>query len=500
MTHWVIAPILLPMFLGCLLLLPLSLRAKRVLLMLGVVALIPLSVALLQSTLSDEIRVYALGGWAPPFGISLVLDRLSALMLTLVSVLASFAALYAVRGDDEIGLNFHALFAFQLMGLNGAFLTGDLFNLFVFFEILLIASYALLLHGVGVLRVRAGTHYVLLNLVGSTIFLLGLGVLYGTAGTLNMADLSMKVASATPDQQPLLAAGAMLLLVLFGLKAAMLPMYFWLPKAYVSATAPVATLFAIMTKLGLYGILRVFTLIFGSTAGALADMAVPLLWPVALFTIALGVVGAVAAPTLKTLIAYLVVVSAGTLHAAAAIGTVEAIAAGLYYLVHSTLAAGAFFLLADLIARERGEKRTRLITGPPLRHPGLFGAMFFVAAASIAGLPPLSGFLGKVSVLFSAAPGWQRGLLWSVLLIGGVGILTALSRAGSTLIWRTKDKQPTSVPMDNIRFAAAVGLLLCSPLLVVFAQPIFSFLHDTSTQLLDVERYHHLMHALGGAQ
>lgn len=498
MNHLLILPVLIPMFLGCILLLPMPLQRQRWVLILGTLALVPVSAVLLQTSASGDLQLYALGNWAPPFGIALVLDRLSALMLSVVAVLASFSAIYAVRGDDEIGAFFHPLFAFQLMGLNGAFLTGDLFNLFVFFEIMLIASYALLLHGVGVLRVNAGTHYVLLNLIGSTIFLFGLGVIYGTAGTLNMADLSLKVAAASPEQQPLYAAAGLLLLVVFGLKAAMLPLYFWLPRAYSSASAPVAALFAVMTKVGLYAMLRVFTLVYGSSAGALEGLASTWLWPLGLLTIAFGAIGVLAAPSLKVLIAYAVVVSAGTLQASVAMGTAASISAALFYLVHSTAIGGAFFLLADLIARERGEKRTRLIAGPPLRHSGLFGLMFFAAAISIAGLPPLSGFFGKVSILMAAPSGSEQRLVWTVLLLGGLASMIALSRAGSTLIWRTKDKQPTSVPMDRVRFLAALGLLACSPLLVVFAQPIFSFMEATAAQLLDVELYHQLVLNVGG--
>src|SRR5690606_35616540 len=167
----------------------------------------------------------------------------------------------------------HGLIHFLLMGINGAFLTGDLFNLFVFFEVLLIASYALLLHGGGAAKIKAGLHYVVLNLVGSSLFLIAAALLYSQTGTLNMADMALKVAAAEPHQIPLIKAAAGLLLVVFGLKAAMVPLYFWLPRAYASAAAPVAALFAIMTKIGVYAIIRVFYLVFGESAGELANFA-----------------------------------------------------------------------------------------------------------------------------------------------------------------------------------------------------------------------------------
>nr|MBF3179384.1 monovalent cation/H+ antiporter subunit D [Pseudomonas aeruginosa] len=236
MSHWLILPILLPLFAGSLLLLPLAERWRRGLSLLAALALIPLSLLLMRTAASGDLSVYALGNWAAPFGIVLMLDRLAALMLLATAVLGSAALIYALRGDDRLGKHFHALFQFQLLGINGAFLTGDLFNLFVFFEILLIASYALLLHGGGAERVRSGLHYVILNLVGSAFFLIAVGTLYGLTGTLNMADMAQKIAMADAERAPLLAAAGLLLLVVFALKAALLPLYFWLPRAYAAAS------------------------------------------------------------------------------------------------------------------------------------------------------------------------------------------------------------------------------------------------------------------------
>lgn len=498
MNSLLIAPILLPMFLGCLLLMPMGLRAKRALLVLGTALQLPIAISLMQMASTGELFVYAMGDWAAPFGIVLMLDRLSSLMLMLVAGLSIFCAIYAIRGDDERGVFFHPLFAFQLMGLNGAFLTGDMFNLFVFFEILLLASYALLLHGVGEERTRAGLHYVTINLVGSSVFLLGLGILYGVSGTLNMADLSIKAAQATPDQQVLYRLGAILLLVVFGIKAAMMPLYLWLPRAYASASAPVAALFAVMTKLGVYSMIRVFSLVFESGTGGTNEYVFSWLWPLAVLTIVLGALGALSAKTLKMLVAYLVVVSAGTLQAAVAMHSEAALAAGLYYLLHSTAAAGALFLLADLIGRQRGEKQTTLISGPPLRNAELLGGLFFINAIAIAGLPPLSGFIGKVGILLSAPQGFDKAALWFVLLLGGLSAIVGLSRAGSTLIWRVKDKPPTSMPLDKTRLFATIGLVLIGPALALLAEPVFVFVHATAEQLMDVELYHALVVAIGG--
>ncbi len=233
-----------------------------------------------------------------PYGIVLVVDRLAAWMLLTTSLLAVFALLYAVRGIDTEGRHFHVLFQLQLFGLNGAFLTGDLFNLFVFFEILLLASYGLLLHGGGRNRVKAGLHYVVINLVGSTLFLFAVGTLYGVTGTLNMADLAVKLAQTPPENLALVQSAGLLLFAVFALKAALLPLYLWLPAAYAHTSAPVAALFAIMTKVGAYSILRVYSLMFGDAAGPVANLLDAWLAPLALVTLVLGMLGVLASTSL----------------------------------------------------------------------------------------------------------------------------------------------------------------------------------------------------------
>lgn len=499
MNHLLIAPLLLPLFVGSLLLMGhrLGLAAARVVSVLATWALVPLSAALLLLADDGQLRLYVLGDWAPPFGIVLLLDRLSALMLLVTAVLAGFAVLYASRGDDERGSNFHALFQFQLLGINGAFLTGDLFNLFVFFEVLLIASYALLLHGHGPARARAGLHYVILNLVGSALFLIAASMLYGLTGTLNLADLAARVAAADPAEAPLLGAAGFLLLAVFGLKAAIVPLHLWLPRAYAAATAPVAALFAIMTKVGLYAIVRVFSLVFGAEAGSLAGMVDAWLWPLALLTLGIGVIGALSARELQGVLANLVVVSVGTLLAGIALGHVSGLAAALYYLLHSTLISGALFLLADLIARQRGVAGGRLIIAPALRQPLLLGALFFAAAISVAGLPPLSGFLGKLMLLRAAPVGPSAVALWSVVLVGGLGLLVALSRAGSLLFWRASEEAASREKADPLRLLACVGLLLAGVMLVIAAQPLMAYTEAAAAQVLDPLPYVQLVQGAG---
>ncbi|WP_185268224.1 monovalent cation/H+ antiporter subunit D [Halopseudomonas xiamenensis] len=492
MDHLAVLPIILPMFCGALLLLmgPRRLQLRRRLGLLATLLQLPLAM-LLMGQASAGVQVYAAGNWLPPFGIILVVDHLAALMLLVSAVLAAAAMLYAVRGSDALGAHFHALFQFQLMGINGAFLTGDLFNLFVFFEILLIASYALLLHGAGSARVRSGLHYVLLNLFGSALFLIAVGTLYGVTGTLNMADLSQRVAQLPPADVPLVGTAAMLLLVVFGLKAAVFPLYFWLPRAYAAATPPVAALFAIMTKVGIYSILRVYLQVFGETAaGPLAQLANTWLWPAGLLTMLLGSLGALAASTLNGLVAYLLLVSVGTLLAGVALHSQAALVGSLYYLVHSTWICGALFLLAGVLSDCRGRRFVgRLVPGPALPRPMLLSGLFFLAAISVIGLPPLSGFVGKLLLLRAAGTGVAAAWFYGLLLGSGLLAIVTLSRAGSTLFWRIDAAAAPGQALDRVCLLAASSLLLCSLLLVVFAEPLLGYLDATATQLLEPAAY-----------
>lgn len=494
MNHLVIAPVLLPLLMGILLLL--LDRANpflpRILSVLAVLVQIRLALALLAATSSGDILVYALGNWPAPFGIVLVADRLAAWLLVITALLALFALLYAIRGEDRAGRHFHVLFQLQLFGLNGAFLTGDLFNLFVFFEILLLASYGLLLHGGGRRRIRAGLHFVVVNLVGSTLFLFAVGTLYGVLGALNMADLAMKVAAAPPENIPLVRAAGLLLFGVFALKAALLPFYLWLPAAYAHTSAPAAALFAIMTKVGAYGILRVYALIFGADAGRAANLIEPWLLPLALATLLVGMAGVVAATHLRQQAAYLVVGSVGSLLVAFGLNSAAGIAAGLYYLPHTTFTTAALFLLADAITRRRGELGDRLDPGPTIANSGLLGGLFFVTAVAVAGLPPLSGFLGKFLTLRAALDHPLLPWIMGTVLVAGLLGLIALARTGSLLFYRALPPEATA-PETGPALAAEtvpiIGLLLLGLGLTIGAGPAFDQARAIADQTLQPQTY-----------
>ncbi|PPC77842.1 monovalent cation/H+ antiporter subunit D [Pokkaliibacter plantistimulans] len=491
-AHLPILPILLPLLAGLLMLFPplsKALTAQRLLGLASILLQGLLAVLLLLQTADGQLRLYALGQWPAPFGIMLMVDQLGALMLLLTAVLALGALLYACAGSDVQGSFFHPLFQLQLLGINGAFLTGDLFNLFVFFEVLLMASYSLLMHGENRQRTRAALHYVILNLVGSSIFLIALGTLYGTLGTLNMADMAVQVKHLDPTLVPLVKAGALMLLIVFALKAAMLPLHFWLARTYAEASPAVAALFCIMTKVGIYAILRVYSLIFGDQAGPLADLAAVWLWPLALLTLIIGAISALTSSSLRKLNANLIIVSVGTLLAVVALNDRQATAAALVYLIHSTLITAGVFLLAAMIAEQRGRSADHLVAGRPMAQPLLLGVGFVVAALALIGMPPFSGFIGKLMILQATAGLEGKVWLWPCLLLSSLIILVAMSRAGTTLFWRINGEHRSTSKSGVLQLAGVSVLLLAAPLITFFAADLSQLTSQISEQLYQPQRY-----------
>ncbi len=464
MTHWLIAPVVLPAMLAPFIVLAARyhIGIQRVFSVAGVLTLIAISGALVWTTADGTIMLYQLGDWAAPFGIVLIGDRLSTMMVLLTVVLALCVLVYAISsGWDDRGRHFHALFQFQLMGILGAFLTSDLFNLFVFFEVLLIASYGLMIHTGGTKRLRAGVQYVLFNLIGSTLFLFALGALYAETGTLNMADMANRVALISPDETVGIRVAAVLLLLVFAIKAALVPLHFWLPSSYAEAPAPVAALFAIMTKVGAYAIIRVYTMIFPPDLAVTSGLHDVWLLPAALLSLAIGMVGVLAAKKLDRLVAFSIIGSMGMVLVSIALFTPEGIAAALYYIVHSTLAGAALFLIADLV--RSGRPDLALTAQAPVAGATLTAGLFFAGAIAIAGLPPLSGFLGKLLVL-DAAFGTDRTVwIWAVVLGSSLISIVGFARAGSVVFWKaqsiTSDDAPMALRPATMSYVAVGGLI-----------------------------------------
>jgi multicomponent K+:H+ antiporter subunit D len=397
-----------------------------------------------------------------------------------------------------MGPHFQPLVQLLLVGYNGAFLTGDLFNLFVFFEVLLAASYGLALHGSGARRVGAGLHYIVINLTASMLFLIGVGLIFGVTGTVNMAVLAHLVPGLTGTPRALMHAGAALLGLAFLIKAAVWPVGFWLPRTYSAAIPPVAALFAAMTKLGIYVILRLSLLLFGVDAGAASAHFGSgwLLW-LGIITLLVGSIGMLGARELGKLAAYCVLVSSGTLLGAIALHSPAVTAGALAYLVISVLGIAAFFLLAGLVGpREAPEGAAQLEPYDPavdalfaaederrVTSPApvvILAACFLVCGLLLAGLPPLSGFIAKFALL---APMLEHGatLLFVLTIAAGLCTTIAMARAGIQIFWADEDREfPRVEPGETISVVSLLGL--CLVLTFVVAAP-WNYLAATARQI-----------------
>ena len=532
MTHLIAAPILLPLLTAAIMLMlgekhrPLKAKINLFSSLVGLF----ISVMLLQWTqttgVPGSIGVYLPGNWQAPFGIVLVVDRLSALMLVLTGIIGVSALLFAMARWDGAGSSFHALFQIQLMGLYGAFLTADLFNLFVFFEVLLAASYGLLLHGSGRARVSSGLHYISINLLASSLFLIGAALIYGVTGTLNMADLALKIPLVSEADRGLLHAGAGILAVAFLAKAGMWPLNFWLVPAYSSASAPVAAMFAIMTKVGVYTLLRLWTLLFSGQAGASAFFGGDWLIYGGMATMACAGLAILAAQRLERMASLSILVSAGILLSAVGFAQPNLIGAALFYLVSSTLALSALFLLAELIERSRSaneiplEDESELLPRPQesLQPPkginlddeqkavvgqvipwtmAFLGLSFIACALLIIGMPPLSGFIGKLNLigallnplgLGTGAPisnaAWA---LLALLILSGLASLMAFSRLGIQRFW-TPEERPS--PLLRKLECAPIFLLLGLSIALTFkAEPLLRYTQATADALNNPQQY-----------
>jgi multicomponent K+:H+ antiporter subunit D len=510
--HLIILPIVLPLAASAVMLLFHERRRalKRGIGIATVLALLTLSLTLLHSAATtDGSRVYRLGAWPEPFAITLVLDHLSAMMLVLTSILGVATLLYATARWDRAGPRFHALFLLQLMGLNGAFLTGDLFNLFVFFEVLLAASYGLLLHGAGRTRMSAGVHYIAINIATSLLFLIGASLIYGVTGTLDIHDLTTRIPAVAADDLMLLQSGIGILGIAFFIKAGMWPLGLWLPGTYAAATPPVAALFAILSKVGIYAILRVLLLMPVDGPGASLDLGDEWLRIGGMATIAFGTIGLLSSRSLSRLAGFSLLISAGTLLATIDAG--PAILAGaLFYLVSSTLGVSAFYLLIEVIGRSGVDAEVLTPADPVFDDeyaglledkepdevgvviPGtlaILGGGFLVCVLLLAGLPPLSGFIAKFAMirgLLDVEPGVTTWILIGLIIVSGLATIVAMSRAGIDLIW-TPDQPPGDLRLLE---AAPIALLLVLCLgLMILAGPIMRYMDDTA-RALDDRRAH----------
>jgi len=514
-VHLVIAPILIPFIAGAIMLLYDD-RQRKAKIGLGVVSVvlqIAVAIELVAIAKSSLPVVYHLGDWLAPFGIVLVLDRLSAMMLVLSSVLGLASLVYAAAAWHRQGQHYHSLFQFLLMGLHGAFLTGDLFNLFVFFEVLLAASYGLLLHGSGQARVKSGLHYIAINLTASLFFLLGASLIYGLTGTLNMADIARIFAQLPPADRPFFYAAIAFLSLAFLVKAGSWPLCFWLPAAYMAGAAPVGAMFAIMTKVGVYVVLRLAMLVIGTGGDADQGLAGEIIIACGFVTIAFGTAGLLASQLLARMASFLVLISSGTVLTVIGFAletqTTAMLTGALYYLIISTLALAALFLLSEPMNRDDGgfaamlaltaetygfeDEEMREVT-PARSMPGattLLALSFLICVLVLAGMPPLAGFIGKMTILgaafelqvFSPAVIWTFVLL---LVVCGFAAMIGLGRVGIQTFWGTDDP-PQRVPV--LEMAPVLFLVFMMVVFTFAAEPVLRYMAETAQALETPSRY-----------
>jgi multicomponent K+:H+ antiporter subunit D len=526
MPHLIIAPILLPLVSAALMLfMGEQQRHWKALInvaasLLGLINAVALLAWVHGNGAPTAIGVYLPANWDVPFGIVLAVDRLTALMLLVTAIVGLAAVLFSSARWHRAGVHFHTLVQIQLMGLNGAFLTADLFNLFVFFEVTLAASYGLLLHGSGRAGVKAGLHYIAVNLLASSFFLVGVAMLYGVTGTLNMADMAQKIPFVPAGDIGLLHAGAAILALAFLIKAAIWPLNFWLVPAYSAASAPVAALFAIMTKVGIYALLRLWTLFFPTDGGGATPFGAEVLVAGGLATLAFGALGVIASQQLRKVAAFSLLVSSGTLLAAIGLNQAALTGGMLFYLLSSTLSISALYLLTELVERagrpESDELRAddgsqplpftveaapapsdanldddeEALIGRAIPAAMAFlGLAFMLCVLLIAGLPPMSGFMAKFSMLSAllagervAAAGW---VLLGLMLVSGLLTTIALSRAGMRHFWTTHAEAPPRLrlieclPIAALIFVCALCVLRAGPVLH-YARAAADDLHQPS--------------------
>lgn len=443
-----------------------------------------LAAILLVRVARDGIQVVQASGWAAPFGISFVADHLSAALTLVASLTATMVALYATREIDATreSLGYHPVALVLLAGVHGAFLTGDLFNLYVWFEVLLISSFVLLTLGNAREQLVGGMKYVAVNLIASLTFLVAVGLLYGATGSLNMADLAVTVRALPAGVATTLA---MAFLVAFGIKSATFPLLFWLPAAYPTPPAPVMALFAaLLTKVGAYAMIRVFTLIFTSdvawTHGILTALAI--------VTMLVGAAGAVAHDDLRTILVYTIPASIGATLLGLGAFTEAALAAATFYLLHDVVVKADLFMLAGIVRSVTGTHDTREMGGL-YRHRAWLATAFLVAGLSLVGVPPSSGFWAKVAIAFATV---DDGLWWglvAILVVGGA-LLYAFGRVWQRAFWAPRPVESLrSVRVPWTTWLPVAVLTTATVALGVGAGPVLDLAHTAAFELMHPNVY-----------
>lgn len=489
----VVAPVLLPIITGALLLmLPYRLRLHSVLALAGLAAVIAADLMLVVRILQSGPVVMTMGSWPPPFGISFAADLLGGLFSLVASGVALICGAYAARDIGPTGRRngFYPFLLLMMAGINGAFLTGDIFNLYVWFEVLLIASFGLLVLGSERSQIAGATKYALLNLVATTLFLITTGLLYGTFGTLNMADVA-RLAASQRQEVPLMTLSALFFLA-FGMKAAAFPLNFWLPASYHTPRISIAALFgALLTKVGIYALLRILVMLLAAERAAFAGL---IGW-IAAASMLLGVIGALAQADLRRLIGFLVISGVGVMLSGIALGSALAVSGSIVYAVHSMLAIAALYIVAGAMRESGGSFSIASLSGLYRDRP-LLAALALFVGLSIAGLPPGSGLWPKVMLVKSALAAGS-GWLAAAVLVSGLLTTIAIGRVFALAFWRETDARPAE-PVPLLTYAVLVALTTPMLAIGVYPEPLIRLADRAAVGLLDPAAYQGAVFGMAG--
>ena len=467
-------------------------RIQRIVSLIASVGLFASSICLLIATYDGTILATQFGNWRAPFGITFAADMFAAAMVAITGLMAVAVGIYGLASEPEPleRAYYHCLYQGLLFGVTGAFLTGDIFNLYVWFEIMLISSFGLLALGGSKAQLDAGVKYVSLNLVATTLFLIAVGMLYGLTGTLNMADLARTL--PTIENQGLVTTLSILFLVSFGAKAAVFPLFFWLPAAYHTTSAPIVAIFAaLLTKVGVYAIIRMFTLIFDGDAGYTG----PIIGTIAVLTMITGVLGAAAHFDIRRILSFHIISQIGYMLFGIAIATPLAIAGSILYVIHHIIVKANLFLIAGAVNRAGGSFHLKDLGGLYTALPFL-GVLFLVPALSLAGLPPLSGFWSKYTVIKASLDAGHIALAVSGLLVGLLTLYSMLkiwneafwkaapaSNGTALEAWRSDDRSKA------LMLTPIVSLTLVTLTIGLYAEPFVDFSMRAAQQLIDKTAY-----------
>jgi multicomponent Na+:H+ antiporter subunit D len=452
---------------------------------------------LTASTWHGDILTLHLGNWPAPYGIVLVADLMASMLLLLGAILSLLIVLFSQRGlkDRRERRFFHPLVQFLMMGVNMAFLSGDMFNLFVSYEVMLLSSYGLMCLGSGRRELKPLYMYLILNIVSGTLFLFACGITYGFMGTLNLADMAMKVRELEPDQMKKLLVVVMMFIIVFGSKAAMFPLFFWLPHSYGAAATPIVALFAgLLTKVGVYSMIRVLVGVFGPVFEGLQ----PFVLTLAGLTMVLGVLGAVSQNTIKKILSFHIVSQVGYMIMGLTLLAPATVAGALYFMMHNMVVKTGLLLLGGMVEMKRGTDELSKLGGL-WRSDRTLGIAFFLLAMSLAGIPPLTGFWGKLMLI-------QAGFEVEAYAIVGVSIFTSILTLFSMLkiwlyaFWRDTPDDPegakqafanAQLPQPHSRQWVGVGVLGALTLWMgIIAEPMVAASLRAADTALDVERQH----------